>query len=548
MSTARPERCPEEKQGRTSRLPGKFPAIAILVAVLVLGAPLLLWLGAEGQLTLVSEPADAEVWRDGQLQGHTPYTLTTRFSPLTGTLEVRRAGFENREIVYVVEPRQQASLSAVLTPTVPTVTTGIVEVRSQPGGAAIIFDGKPVGSAPLTLDGLAAGRHQLRVGLPLYAEHSQVIDLAAGETVHVEARLQPLPGSLAIASTPPQATVFLDGQERGQTPLVLEALTAGEHELKLVRKGYVELQRKVTIGPNARMTTDVPLAKKEMTPALQRPIAVMVDNHPYALPQAGLAEADIVYEALAEGGITRYMPIYMSKVADVVGPVRSARHYFIYWADEYNAAYVHCGGYNEAYAALAATGLADMDDLKGSPGFWRGSDRPAPHNLYTSTPALRAEADRRGLKKESSGTGGLLFGVEPETVGKPAGAVTIQYPYDYQIRWQYDPAHNDYLRFRAGSPHVDRASGAQLRGANVVVLYMRNWFLGGDDQQDFQLTGSGKALYFLNGQVVEGKWTRASLGEPTLYWTATDERIDLNWGGTTWIQVVPADAEVTVES
>lgn len=139
------------------------------------------------------------------------------------------------------------------------------------------------------------------------------------------------------------------------------------------------------------------------------------------------------------------------------------------------------------------------------------------------------------------------MGDDPKPTGQPAKRVTLFYPYNYTVAWEYDPSQANYRRFTAGAPHVDQATGQQLHGTNVVVLFMRNWFIGRDDQQDFQITGIGRALFFLDGKVVEGKWTRASLSQPTYYWNAAGECVTLNSGGTTWIQVVPADAKVTVE-
>jgi hypothetical protein len=144
------------------------------------------------------------------------------------------------------------------------------------------------------------------------------------------------------------------------------------------------------------------------------PLAVMVDNFPAARPQTGLAAADIVYEALAEGGITRFLAIYTGADPELVGPVRSARHYYVYWAAEYNAPVVHVMASDEGYAAFVNTGLPDLDEHRGDPGFQRSPDRPMPYNTYTS-PAF----DRQILSDYGALWPGSLGGLQRQRKSGP---------------------------------------------------------------------------------------------------------------------------------
>ena len=397
---------------RTGRT--RLSVVAIVLVVTLVGGVALFWLLQEGTASVQSAPAGAEVWLDGQRVGTTPLTLHTRLSSLRSLLEFRLDGFESQRAELGLEPRHTATVAVTL-----VAMPGKIEVRSEPPGAKVYLDEVPVGTAPMAIEKAAVGPHRVRLVLEDHAERVQEVTVKAGNTAFVTGSLTGLPGALEVHSAPAGGTVFVDGQERGVTPLVIAGVPLGEHDVKVTKQGFSDWLQRVTVGPNANLQAMATLARKAQPLVYARPIAAMIDNHPYARPESGLAQADIVYEALAEGGITRFLGLFFTQPAEKIGPIRSARHYFIYWADEYNAMYAHCGGYPEAYTAIAATGIADMDDLKGSPGFWRNSDREAPHNLYTSTAALRAEADRRGLKQDKGSTGGCSWATIPSPRANP---------------------------------------------------------------------------------------------------------------------------------
>ncbi len=513
--------------------------LAGTLAVLAVFAGLF-WLLSEGSLLVESAPAGAEVLVDGRLLGTTPYTLRTRLTT-AGTLEIRMPGYEPQRLPFSLAPRQQGTLSVTLMSA--AARTGQLEVVSQPSGSQAFLDGRAIGTTPLTVENLEPGEHSLRLVLANYRELTRQVAITAGQRTTVEGQLVGLPGSIAISSTPEGATVYLDEKEQGQTPAVLAEVAAGEHAVRLAKDGFQEWLQTVRLEPNGKIDLAAQL-RTLLAPAVvsARPLAMSIDNHAAARPQSGLSRAAIVYEAITEGGITRFLGIFMSSSADAIGPVRSARHYFVYWADEYDAIFAHCGGYPEAYQAVAATGIAELDDLQGSPGFWRSAARAAPHNLYTSAESLRAAAAAKGFKSDLGSYGGLTFADGNSLVeGTPAGRITVAYPYGYKVQWQYDPAANEYRRFTNGVPHVDANDGEQLRAGNVVVLTMKNWFIGRDDQQDMQQTGSGRALIFRDGRLIEGKWTREALDKPTHLQTDSGEQVALKPGGATWIQVIPND-------
>ena len=277
------------------------------------------------------------------------------------------------------------------------------------------------------------------------------------------------------------------------------------------------------------------------TSAAPAPIAVMIDNFEAARPQSGLGAADVVYEALAEGGITRFLAIYESADPGLVGPVRSARHYYVYWAAEYNAPVVHVMASDEGYAALVNTGLPDLDEHRGDPGFERLGDRPPPFNTYVS-PAQAREILSRDGSLWPGANGGLIQDPEPEMFGgMPAPNIEITYlTGGHAVRWTYDPSRNRYLREQDGLPHLDAATGRQIAAANVIVQFIPAWqteFVEG--YLDMELTGQGRGVYFENGVAAEGTWERETLGNHTIY-RGPDGLPVLLQPGPTWIQIVPA--------
>lgn len=274
-----------------------------------------------------------------------------------------------------------------------------------------------------------------------------------------------------------------------------------------------------------------------------QPLAIMVENHSDARPQSGLDKADVVYEAVVEAGITRFMAVYANREAEVVGPVRSARHYYVYWACEYNAIYAHCGSSPQGYDALRAVGLTSLDDTYGTGSFWRSNDRVAPHNLYASTRALRDSAEDWG----SGWLSGLRFRPTDAAAEKPeVTEIRIVHPDQYTVVYTYSKEDNAYLREMEGFPHVDAYSGVQYQPKNVIVEFVEAWRIPGDTagRMDMALVGQGDAYVFVGGKAIKGSWIKPSLTAPTHYVDASGNDIVLN-PGQTWIQVVPDGGQIT---
>lgn len=282
----------------------------------------------------------------------------------------------------------------------------------------------------------------------------------------------------------------------------------------------------------------------------RRPIAVMLDNYsPDARPQSGLDRADIVFETLAEGGITRFLAVYQHRDASVIGPVRSTRIYFNSWAAGLGVIFGHDGGNVDALQQLPhLSSIYNIDADRTFGPFYRVNTRAVPHNEYTGTTALRACAAAHG-GATTGAPPALPFKADAPASQRPAHfTLSIDFSYDtYNVQWQYDPSANDYLRFMGGAPHVDAITGKQLTAKNIVVMRTTE----SSDHDPFtpgsimlQTVGSGPATVYRDGQAIAGTWNKSSIEGP-LRWLGPDgQPISLD-RGTTWVEVVPNGNQVS---
>lgn len=301
----------------------------------------------------------------------------------------------------------------------------------------------------------------------------------------------------------------------------------------------------------------------------RRPLAVMIENHTEARPQSGLTSADIVYEAVAEGGITRFMAMFYCNFSDVqVGPVRSARTYFLDWQREYNnPLYVHVGGANtpgpaDALSQIITYKINDLNQFSiGFPTFWRDYQRlghsvATEHTMYSTTHKLWDIGSKRGfVATDSAGIswekGFTPFKFKDEKAGGSTGAITVNFwesQSDYQVVWTYDAASNTYKRKNGGSDHTDLNNKQQIAPKNIAVQFQKesnaNDGYPGNVHLLYGTTGSGKALFFMDGNVIEGKWTKQSGVARTKYVDSTGKEIAFN-KGQIWIETVPEGSKVT---
>ncbi len=277
------------------------------------------------------------------------------------------------------------------------------------------------------------------------------------------------------------------------------------------------------------------------------PIAVMIENIVESRPPSGLDKASVVYEALAEGGITRFLAVFgpFENIPEI-GPVRSARPYYVDWAEEYGAVYAHAGGSPQALETLRNdTYLIDFNQFVNGQYFWRDHSRVAPHNLYTSSDKLAFARRDKNVPATASFVP-WTFATSEQGPATPATtqSVTIDFSsFNYKVEWRYDAGTNAYARYEAGSPHKVKG-GAAITAKNVVVQFVDASLL---DAERLTVTtvGSGRVQALRDGRVIEGTWSKPKRGDHTRFLDASGNPIPLT-PGTTWVEEVPNGRTVTI--
>lgn len=285
------------------------------------------------------------------------------------------------------------------------------------------------------------------------------------------------------------------------------------------------------------------LTGEQISPELnKRPVTgIMIENSPDARPQSGLKDAGVIYEAIAEGGITRFMAIFQESQPDYIGPVRSVRPYYLDMLLPYDASIVHAGGSGDGLAKIQNLSIKDIDHGANEKAFKRVNDRYAPHNLYTSMASLDQVSSARGYMNNNVKS----LPRKEEKPGQPITAKAIDLNISmplYNVHYDYDQTTNTYKRTLAGKPHTDQRSGQQLAPKVVVALSM-NYSQNGI-YSVYQTAGSGKVSIFQDGIVKEGTWSRADAHDQFTFTDAAGKPMTLNTGQT-WISLVKAPSAVT---
>jgi hypothetical protein len=281
-----------------------------------------------------------------------------------------------------------------------------------------------------------------------------------------------------------------------------------------------------------------------------RVVSVKIENAPAARPQTGLDRADVVYETLAEGGITRFNALFQSRTPPTVGPVRSARPPDFSIVPQYHALFAHCGGDTAVRTALKnRTLFADMDQFYNPGPYHRVASRAAPHNLYLDIAKLRTSAIKnRGYDATETITG-LVFARSSVSSSPTVSSVVVPFSSSNTVTWKLDAVTDLYGRSIGGVPQTDAVSKKQLTARNVVVLWAQtaHYAAAGKTSQvlDIQLTGGGHASIFRDGQRFDGTWRATQTAPPVLRDAAG--RIIALAPGNTWFQVVGTAQQITAK-
>lgn len=279
----------------------------------------------------------------------------------------------------------------------------------------------------------------------------------------------------------------------------------------------------------------------------RRPFAIVFDNQPGARPQAGLIDAEVAYEFLVEGNITRYLGIFLINEPETIGAIRSARPYLIEKALEFDGYFAHVGGSDQAFADIKVKQVADIDAMsRGNDIFWRKSHKKAPHNMYSSYEALKKAAEKSKYREEPNFEGFKFnSSLQQMEKGESAKEIQIKYSKGHEPSYIYDEENKVYNRYYNGSEHKDETTKETLNATNIIIQQVPAKVIDDKLRLDMATVGSGSGKYITTGKVIDITWKKGSYEGTTKYYDETGQEIRLN-PGKTWVQVVRNFDNVTI--
>lgn len=284
----------------------------------------------------------------------------------------------------------------------------------------------------------------------------------------------------------------------------------------------------------------------------ERPFAVMIDNHKDAWPQAGLQKAYMVYEIVVEGGETRLMALFKGADVDKIGPVRSARHYFIDYAMENDAIYVHFGQSPQAASDIKKYSINDINGIsEDGSTFWRVKDKTAPHNAVTSMANLKKSAESKKFKTTSTEKSVLNYVTDEVNLedGESAETITIPHSQLQTVKYEYDSENKVYKRYARGVAQKDWDTKDAITIKNLIITYCDNYTLTDTEnkgRQGLKNIGTFDGYYITNGKAIKIKCIKEARDSKTIYQDLQGNVIKVN-DGNTFVNICPTDAKVTIE-
>ena len=300
-----------------------------------------------------------------------------------------------------------------------------------------------------------------------------------------------------------------------------------------------------------------------------RPIAVMIDNHSGAWPQANLNKAYLVYEIIVEGGETRLMAVFKGQDLEKIGPIRSSRHYFLDYALENDAIYVHHGWSPQAQSDISTLNVNNINGIQESSNdFWRVKDKKSPHNMFTSTASILKIAERKGYATTSDKKSvlnyiagdadlkekyGIVEGQIESTLteGKAINAAKIVIPHStlQTVEYDYDENSKTYVRYARGKVQTDYITGENIKTKNIIITMCDNYTLAdseGKGRQGLKNIGTFDGYYVTNGYAIPIKCEKESRTAQTQYKDLKGNTIEVS-DGNTFINICPQDAKIEIE-
>ena len=305
------------------------------------------------------------------------------------------------------------------------------------------------------------------------------------------------------------------------------------------------------LSENNILTAKVQEKEVEIYNGNDRPIAVMIDNHNGAWPQAGLNNAYMVYEIIVEGGETRLMALFKGANVDKIGPVRSARHYFLDYAMENDAIYVHFGQSPQAESDITKYSIHNINGIyEDGTTFWRVKDKYAPHNAVTSTEKILQSAKNKGYRTTSNKESILNYKAEEVNLeeGQDATLVTIPHSDLEVVEYKYNQETKKYERYARGIKQTDWETKEAVTTKNIIITFCDNYTLSDTEnkgRQGLKNIGTFDGYYITNGKAIKIKCIKEARDEQTKYQTLEGNEIEVN-DGNTWVNIVPTTAQVEI--
>lgn len=276
-----------------------------------------------------------------------------------------------------------------------------------------------------------------------------------------------------------------------------------------------------------------------------RPIAVMINNNHDAWPHAGLNDSFLNYEIVVEGGITRIMALFKDKDTAKIGSVRSSRHYYLDYALENDAIYVHYGWSEYAQNDIKNLGVNNINGLYDGSAFWRDKTlkKAYEHTAFTNMEKINASIEKKGYRTTTEQKNLLNYTTDEVNLSKMEGVkkadkVNIVYSNYQTTSYDYDSENKVYLRSMSKTKHVDAITGEQYTAKNIITYQVKNKTIDSYGRQELSNIGKGTGYYITNGYAVPITWEKESRSSQTIYKYQNGKEIDVS-DGNTWIQIQP---------
>ena len=314
------------------------------------------------------------------------------------------------------------------------------------------------------------------------------------------------------------------------------------------------LETNTEIEENTELVVDKEKPQVQIFKGTDRPIAVMIDNHSGAWPQANLNQAYMVYEIAVEGGETRLMAVFKGRNVDKIGPVRSSRHYFLDYALENDAIYVHYGWSPQAESDIKTLGINNINGItESSSSFWRVKDKSSPHNVLTSTENILKIAERNQYKTSSQKESVLKYSAEEVQLTSEdsivANKIVIPHSKLQTVTYEYNAEQKTYTRYARGKIQKDYVTGADVTTKNIIITKCDNYDLSDSEnkgRQGLKNIGTFDGYYITNGKAIKIKCTKSARNAQTVYKDLQGNEINVN-DGNTFVNICPTDAKIVIE-